>query len=116
MARFGPPNKMMGLNKEKFDFSAIKKLIKYCKQYLPTIIISLFLAVVGAVATIIGPRKLSEIGDKIYEGVVEINGVDITSFIRVCIFLILLYAVGAVANYVQQFLMAGVTQKTSKRL
>ena len=52
----------------------------------------------------------------ITNGLTTPNGVDMTKFVEIAVMLICLYLAGAIANYIQQFLMAGVTQKTSKRL
>ena len=119
MAPFGPgPGKMrnVGLH-EKADMKSIKKLLSYCKKYLPAIIVALLLAIFSAITTIIGPDKISELMNILTAGVTtNINGVDMTAFTEVIVFLIVLYASGAVANYIQQFIMAEVTQRTSKRL
>ncbi|MBQ3502285.1 MAG: ABC transporter ATP-binding protein, partial [Clostridia bacterium] len=115
MAGFGhKPN--LNHAKEKADFKSVKKLFLYVKPYLPSIIVALLLAVVGAVTTIVGPEKISDLMDLITKGLFLPNGVNMTKFIKVVVVLICLYLTGAVANYLQQFLMAGVTQKTSKRL
>lgn len=100
--------------KEKTDFKALKKILVYCKPYLPLIIISVLFAVVGAVTTIIGPDKIKELMDIITKSI--FTGIDFSAFLNVCIFLLCLYVAGAVFSYGQQFIMANVTQKTSKRL
>lgn len=104
------------VDKGKTDLKSVKKLFVYCKPYLPTIIISLILAVIGTVTTIIGPDKISDLMNIITSGLGMPDGINMTKFIEVIIFLICLYIGGAIAGYVQQFLMAGVTQKTAKRL
>ncbi|MGM9971505.1 MAG: ABC transporter ATP-binding protein [Anaeroplasmataceae bacterium] len=106
----------MPQSKEKTDFKSIKKLFLYCKPYLPSIIVALILAVLSAVTTIIGPDKISDIMNIITAGLSSATGVDMTKFLDIAILLICLYLGGAVANYLQQFIMAGVTQKTAKRL
>lgn len=103
-------------SKEKADLKSVKKLFIYIKPYLPSIIIALVLAVVGAITTIIGPDKISDLMNIITNGLTTPSGVDMTKFLDIVVMLICLYLSGAVANYIQQFLMAGVTQKTSKRL
>ncbi len=115
MAGFGP---RLNLNqpKEKADFKSIKKLFLYVKPYLPAIITALILAVFGAITTIVGPEKIKDLMNFITDGLTKSSGVDMTKFTKVVITLICIYLVGAIANYLQQFLMAGVTQKTSKRL
>ena len=47
--------------KEKIDFKALKKIIRYCKPFFPAIIVSLLLASFGAITTIIGPNKISDL-------------------------------------------------------
>lgn len=90
------------------------KLIAYCKPYMPAILFALVLAVVGTVFTIIGPNKLSEITDKIMEG---ISGeIDITAIGKIGLFLAILYGLSFIFNYMQSFIMATITQRVSKSL
>ena len=114
MAKFGPPRNLG--TPEKIDLKSIKKLLMYCKQYLPSIIIALLFATISAVTTIIGPEKIRDLMDIITVGVKSIDGINLTAFIDLCIFLICIYASGAIINYLQQFIMAGVTQKISKKM
>ncbi len=115
MAGFGH-RQMLNKTNEKADFKSVKKLFLYIKPYLPSIIIALVLAVIGAITTIVGPEKISDLMNIITNGLTTPNGVDMTKFVEIAVMLICLYLAGAIANYIQQFLMAGVTQKTSKRL
>lgn len=115
MAGFGH-NPMFNNTNEKADFKSVKKLFIYIKPYLPSIIIALLLAVCGAITTIVGPEKISDLMNIITNGLALPSGVDMTKFIKLAVTLLCIYLSGAVANYLQQFLMAGVTQKTSKRL
>ncbi len=100
--------------KGKTDFKSLKKVFAYCKPYLPAIIISLMCAVAGSVATIIGPSKISKLMNLITAGI--FGEINISKIIEICIFLVCLYIGGAIFSYIQQFIMATVTQKTSKRL
>ncbi len=104
----------MNMKREKTDFKAFGKLIKYCKGYLPAIIIAILFATGGAVCTIMGPEKTAALTDLIKEGI--IFGVDMSAFVDICITLIILYVVGAILSYAQQFIMATVTQRISKQL
>lgn len=118
MPGFRPGHGRMGApqTKEKTDFKSIKKLFTYCKQYLPAIIIALLLAIASAVTTIVGPEKISDLMNFITDGISNVSGVDMTKFLEIVVFLICLYVGGAIANYVQQLIMAEVTQRTAKRL
>ena len=107
------PMRRMGTS-EKGDMKSFKKMVMYCKPYFPAIIIAILFAVGGAVCTILGPEKISDLMDLIQEGI--IFGVDMSAFIQICIGLVVLYSVSAILSYSQQFIMAVVTQKTSRNL
>ena len=109
-------NNMKNSKNEKLDINSLKKLLSYAKPFLPSIIIAIVLAVGSAVTTIIGPSKIRELMDIITDGLKTIDGINLDSFFSIAILLICLYAGGAIASYIQQFIMAGVTQKTSKKL
>lgn len=112
-----PPMKPMmkaGQHPEKADFGAIKKILVYCKRYLPAVIVAIIFAVGGSVATIVGPEKISDLMNEITAGIV--TGIDIDAVEKICFTLVAIYATGAILNYGQQFITATVTQKTSKRL
>lgn len=107
------PMRRMGTS-EKGDMKSFKKMVMYCKPYFPAIIIAILFAVGGAVCTILGPEKISDLMDLIQEGI--IFGVDMSAFIQICIGLVVLYSVSAILSYSQQFIMSVVTQKTSRNL
>ncbi|MCM1474159.1 MAG: ABC transporter ATP-binding protein/permease, partial [Muribaculaceae bacterium] len=110
-----PMRPMMQTNPdEKADLGAIKKILVYCKQYLPAVIIAVIFAIGGALTTIVGPEKISDLMNEITSGIM--NGVNIDNVKKICFTLVAIYAGGAVLNYSQQFITATITQKTSKRL
>ncbi len=110
----GPFMRARSTEKEKFDAQSLKKILIYCKPYLPIIIVSLICAIIGSITTIIGPEKVSDLINIIVDGIV--TGIDMHAFIQIAVFLLCIYVAGAIFNYIQQFLMADVTQKTSKNL
>ncbi len=114
MPGFGAPHGNKNVAKEKFDAKSFKKILAYCKPYLFAIIFSIVCAIVGTVATIIGPDKIGQLMTIITDGI--ITGIDMVQFVKIAVFLIILYSVGAVFNYTQQVIMAIVTQNTSKKL
>ena len=116
MAGFGPRNMRPVKTHEKTDFKSLRKIFSYCKPYLPAIIIALILAVAAAVTTIVGPNKISELMNYITDGIINVAGVEMAKFLEIVMFLICLYVGGAAANYIQQFIMAEVTQRIAKRL
>ena len=100
--------------KQKMDFKSLKKIFAYCKPYLPAIIISIVCAVVASITTIIGPEKISDLMNELLTGIM--TKVNIKAVLEICILLICLYLSGAIFSYIQQFIMAIVTQKSSKKL
>ena len=59
----------------KTDFKSIKKLFIYCKEYFPTIIVSIIFATIGAITTIVGPDKISDLMNVITDGVKNVSGI-----------------------------------------
>lgn len=102
--------------KEKMDFKSLGKLAAFCKKYLPFIFLSVVFAVGGAICTIIGPEKIQTLTKLLQDGVTVPEGVDLSAFLDVCIDLVIIYAIGAAAGYVSQFIMATVTQYTSRKM
>ncbi len=112
----GPMSRMGNMPKEKMNIKSLKKLAVFCKKYLPLIIISIIFAIGGAVCTIIGPERVGELTNQLKNGIVNPSGVNMDAFVDVCVTLIIIYAVGAIVGYGSQFIMATVTQGTSKKL
>ena len=110
------PQRNMYATKEKADFKALGKLLKYCKTYVVAIIVALIFAMIAAITSIIEPNKINDLMDVIESGIKSIDGIHMPDFLKICYFLISIYILGAIVNYGQQFIMADVTQKTSKRL
>ena len=99
------------------------KLVHYCRNYLPVIIIALVLGAVGTICQIIGPDKLKDMTNEIVKGLPAIvngkpvmNSVDFNAVGRIAWLLVALYVGYAVLSYVQSWMMANVTQRTAQRL
>ena len=112
----GGPSKRGINNFEKPEnfLKSWKKLILYCKFCIPQIIVAFIFAIIGAIFTIVGPNKLSQITDLITDGL--ISGIDLEKVQKIAVFLSVLYGLGFVFNYIQGFIMATVTQRLSKSL
>ena len=114
MGLMPPPGRTPFGAKDKLDFKAIKRIFVYCKKYFPLIIVSLVFAALSSVATIVGPDKISDLMNEIVNGVMF--GVNFNTITKLCVFLVCLYGFGSMFGYMQQFIMAIVTQNTSKNL
>jgi len=99
------------------------KLIRYCKAFLPLIIIALAAAACGTVLQIIGPNKLGNMANEIVKGLpAMINGkpvlgsIDFNAVLTIAWTLVVFYGVSALLNFTQHYIMATVTQRISKSL
>lgn len=108
------PRPRIPAKKEKLDLASIKKMFRYLKPHSSAMIVSVFCAIIGAVATIIGPNKIADLMNIITDGIM--SSIDMTALVKICIFLICLYAIGGIFSYIQQYIIAVVTQKASKQL
>ena len=113
---FGPGGggRMGGGEKAK-DFSgSIRKLLTYCKRYLPAIILAMVLAATGAILNLIGPGKLADMTNLITEGFM--SGIDMSAVTEIAVTLVCLYVFGWLFSLIQGVMMSTVTQKVSKSL
>ena len=108
-------NKMYIPTGEKHSFSASwGKLIRFCKAYLPAIILAMLLAIGGAVFTILGPNKLSEMTSAIEAGLK--GSMDLQLISTLAFTLVAYYSSSIILSYIQGFIMATVTQKVANKL
>lgn len=103
-----------GIEKPKNAKGSLKKLISYLKPYYKLIILSLILATISSVLTIIGPDNIKELTNEILNGLMK--GINFTKVKNITIFLVSIYLISALFNYFQGFIMATVTNKFSKKL
>ncbi len=109
----GPGGGVAG-EKAKDSMKALKELTQYIKPYLPAVIAALVLGSVGAVFSVIGPGKISDVTNLITEGLK--SSIDINAVVRICVVLAILYGLAWVFGYAQSFILATVTQRVSKGL
>ena len=106
------------------DFGGVmKKLMRFCKRYIPVIIIALILGAAGTVCQIVGPDKLKDMTNEITKGLPAmvqgkpvLRAIDFDAVNRIAWLLVALYVGYAVLCYVQSWLMANVTQRTAQQL
>lgn len=102
------------MNRSKSAGKPLKELLRYCRRYLPAILVSLALGGAGAVFSVIGPDKIADMVSAIERG---LGGtVDLHEIGRIGAFLAALYLLGWIFGYAQQFILTTVTQRVSQRL
>ena len=94
--------------------SAMKRSAAYMRSDVILLIIALFAAIGSAIIIIVGPDKMGDLANIISDGL--FGEIDLGAIAQTGLFLALLYVVGAVLGYIQQFIMASVTLKTSYRM
>lgn len=120
----GPRGMGQGLiEKPKSFWGTMLKLARYCKSYLPVMIVALITAIGGTVLQIIGPDKLKDLTNEISKGlpalvkdVPVLGSIDFQTITAIAWSLVFLYAGSALLNLVQSFLMADATQKISRKM
>ena len=94
--------------------SAMKRSAAYMRSDVILLIIALFAAIGSAIIIIVGPDKMGDLANIISDGL--FGEIDLGAIAQTGLFLALLYVVGACLGYIQQFIMASVTLKTSYRM
>jgi len=119
----GPGAGPMGVAEKAKDFKGTwSKLINYCKRYMPVIVISLTIAAIGTVLTIIGPDQIGKMTNEIQKVIAalmtshQVLSVDLDAITRIGMLLIVLYSTAAVLNFVQGYIMATITQKVGRNM
>lgn len=108
-----PPNQRVPERSRDFT-GTWKKLLRYCKKYLPVMILALLFSFGGTVLTLIGPDKLSDLTNLIKDGL--LTGIDLAAVKKIGITLIAFYVTGAILSMVQGWMMATVTQRIGKTM
>ena len=93
---------------------ALKKMAHYLKKYIPFIVIALVLSALGSVLSIIGPNKLSDLTDEITKGLM--TGMNFDVIKSISIFLVCIYGLSGIFNYIQGFIMATVANRFAQNL
>ena len=104
---------MLNKNKSKSE-GRLGDLLAYMKKYSFALVVAFIFAIGGSVITVISPDKLSEVTDLITEGIV--TGINMDKISSICLLLVGLYGLSIILSYLQGFIMATVTQKTTKKL
>lgn len=109
----GPPGTSMGRKNEKAkNFKkTFKSFLKYLKPYRVKLILILFLSLAATTFTIISPKILGQMTDVVVRGLANHNKIDFVQITKLGIWLICLYAASALFSYLQNWIMAKISQK-----
>lgn len=114
----GPMKKHGGTNfqKPKDMKGTFVRLFRYMKPYQVGLICVILFTLLATGLTAMGPKILGWSTNTIMDGFFAMNagtgGIDFTRLFYILALLATVYVLAALFNYLQQFLMAGVSQKT----
>lgn len=114
----GPHGMGMPVQKAKDFKGTLKRLISYLKPYKLQLLAVLITAIISTVFAIVSPKIMGKATTKLFEGLMmKLQGVpgaeiDFDYIGQIILLLIGLYIISAIFSYLQQYIMAGVAQKT----
>ncbi|MEH7375520.1 ABC transporter ATP-binding protein [Neobacillus drentensis] len=115
---FGPMGMVMPVQKAKNFKGTLNRLISYLKPYKLQLFSVLITAIISTIFAIVSPKIMGKATTKLFEGLMmKLRGVpgakiDFEYIGQIIILLIGLYILSAIFAYLQQYIMAGVAQKT----
>ena len=110
---FGGPTGVITERSDTFGASW-KKLMAYARPQMPAIVIAMLCAVGGTIISLVGPKQIQKITDLITAGIT--GSVDLDAVTATASFLMILYGISWILNFVQNFIMATVAPTVSNRM
>ncbi len=116
----GPGAGMAPGEKAKDFKGSMKKLLAYIGKYKIAVFIVFIMAVVATVFSVIGPKVMGKATTALAEGlmrkIARTGGIDFSYIARILLFTLGLYLLSTVFNFIQGWIMTGVTQKICYRM
>ena len=110
---------VMGEKPKDFKGS-MKRLLKFVSPFKWKIILVVILIIAATVLSVINPKVLAMATDTLADGVKAIaagtGGIDFDRILQIIFYCILLYGASSIFNYLQGFIIAGVSTKISYNL
>nr|WP_242694092.1 ABC transporter ATP-binding protein [Proteiniclasticum aestuarii] len=108
-------------DKPKNFKETFRKLRSFLKPYLVPLLFVLIFSIGSTIFAILGPRILGDVTNEIFEGLQRKvagtgEGINFESIQRTLLFLLGLYVISAILNFIQNFIVSGVAQKVSYNL
>ncbi len=114
---------MLGMPVEKAkDFrGAVRRLLGYLRPSAAALFVVVAMTLAGSVMSLFGPKLMGVATTHIYEGFVArrdggATGVDFAFLVNILLGMVGLYVASALFTYLQQYVMAGIAQKTALTL
>lgn len=108
----------MGMEKARDFKGALSQLLKYLRVYRLSIGVVLVFAIASTIFSIVGPKILGQATTKLFEGVMGQlagtgTGIDFVYIGNIMLIMVGLYLLSALFNYIQGWIMSGVSMKVT---
>lgn len=114
------PGPMMGGEKAKDFKGTIGKLFRYIGKYKAAVIVVAIFAIGSTIFNVVCPKVLGKATTALSEGIMNKitgnGGIDFTYIGKILLFCLGLYVLSVAFNFVQGFIMTGITQKVCYRM
>lgn len=111
----GPGGKMAPGEKPKDFKKSVKKLKDYLGKYVAAIIVVMIFAICSTVFNVVGPKTLGHATTTLSEGLMnKIKGtgsIDFDKIGHILLIVLILYVFSSLFNFIQSWIMTGITQK-----
>ncbi|MDE7436368.1 MAG: ABC transporter ATP-binding protein/permease [Lachnospiraceae bacterium] len=116
----GPAGGMMPVEKAKDFKGSMKQLIAYVGRYKIGIVLVMIFAVCSTVFSVIGPKIMGRATTALAEGLMRkvegIGGIDFSYIGAILLWTLGLYLFSSLLNFIQGWIMSGITQKLCYRM
>ena len=110
----------MQIEKAKDFKGTVKKLLYYMSDYKIGLIIVTLFAIASTIFGILGPKILgntiTELSTGFMKKISGSGGINFDKITKMLLGLLILYIISAIFTYIQGFIMAGISQKTTYKL
>ncbi len=105
----------MPIGEKAKDFrGTLKKLLHFLGHYKIGAILVLVFAMAGTVFFVVGPKILGNATTEIYNGIISQlsggPGIDFDNLAKILIFLLILYGISSLLNFLQGYIMSNISQ------
>lgn len=116
----GPSSALAPGEKPKNFSKAIKDTIRYMGRYKWAILACMLIAVISTIFQTVGPKVMGRATTELASGLMAkirgSGGIDFGLIAKILIFTLVLYGIGAIAQFVQGLVMTNITQRAMYRL
>ncbi|WP_080840914.1 ABC transporter ATP-binding protein [Cohnella massiliensis] len=112
----GPGMAGIPVQKPKNFKATFRRLVGYLRPHRFKLLAVLVTAIISTVFSILSPKIMGQATDKLFEGFMSGSGIDFQGIWVIIMTLAGLYVVSSLFGFFQQYLMAGVAQKTVYKL